>query len=464
MSPAGHRWRATAMAGVSSASTVSILILCVSLAAGAKIRKYRQVIPSFHADLLDTHVTSVDLSNVVYSFACAAQCSRNSCCRLACRNGSECQLYDIKVADYWPGLRRPYSCDLQQLYHRLGSRPRPILPTNLSTSSVSEGSDTRKSVDGFIGNENASYPNGSLNQKISLSEETRQLSPYRVNLEAVNHHKTKTKPNLHLVPTLFRLHCWKASLGRRGCVYPEEPVSGRYLSLQSLDLDPANVLTICHVEILEQQREPVMSNVSGVYTVYPKECCPVSVYCDMDTDGGGWTVIQQRRDALPREDFYRPWSDYALGFGHSPCGEFWLGLEHIHALADQRPNELRIDLEDLEGKTRWAKYRTFYVGDRDDLYALGISRYEGNAGDAMAVHDGNRFSTKDYDNDKEPRSHCAQMSEGGWWYSSPCHYANLNGKYLSGSHKSVGNGINWYQWHGNYYSLKSSTMMIRPAP
>lgn len=72
------------------------------------------------------------------------------------------------------------------------------------------------------------------------------------------------------------------------------------------------------------------------------------------------------------------------------------------------------------------------------------------------------------------RSHCyflpqppisyAYRSEGGWWYSSPCHYANLNGKYLSGSHKSVGNGINWYQWHGNYYSLKSSTMMIRPAP
>lgn len=152
-----------------------------------------------------------------------------------------------------------------------------------------------------------------------------------------------------------------------------------------------------------------LGNASGVYTIYPRECCPVSVYCDMATDGGGWTVLQRRRDVLPREDFYRPWSDYALGFGRLPCGEFWLGLEHIHALADQTPNELRVDLEDFEGGTRWAKYSAFYVSDRDDLYTLGISGYEGNAGNALAAHDGSRFSTKDNDHDGESRKHCAQM-------------------------------------------------------
>ncbi|KAG8142107.1 putative Ficolin 2 protein, partial [Naja naja] len=27
---------------------------------------------------------------------------------------------------------------------------------------------------------------------------------------------------------------------------------------------------------------------SGWYTIYPQDCKPLEVLCDMDTDGGGW--------------------------------------------------------------------------------------------------------------------------------------------------------------------------------
>ena len=33
------------------------------------------------------------------------------------------------------------------------------------------------------------------------------------------------------------------------------------------------------------------SNISGIYTVYPDDGRePIAVFCDMETDGGGWTV------------------------------------------------------------------------------------------------------------------------------------------------------------------------------
>ena len=87
--------------------------------------------------------------------------------------------------------------------------------------------------------------------------------------------------------------------------------------------------------------------------------------------------------------------------------------------------------------------------------------YLGTAGDSFAYHDGAPFTTEDQDNDNDG-GNCAVTFQGGWWYYR-CRNANLNGLYHHGIHSTHADGINWYDWKGDYYSARRSEMKVRPA-
>ena len=104
-------------------------------------------------------------------------------------------------------------------------------------------------------------------------------------------------------------------------------------------------------------------------------------------------------------------------------------------------------------------YTSFIVGDLASKYILTVSGYSGTAGDSLAEHNGQRFTTRDQDNDAAG-GNCAQTFKGAWWYIA-YHGSNLNGLYHGGPHSSYSDGVNWYRWKGHYYSLKFTDMKMR---
>ncbi|KAG7460321.1 hypothetical protein MATL_G00219990 [Megalops atlanticus] len=203
---------------------------------------------------------------------------------------------------------------------------------------------------------------------------------------------------------------------------------------------------------------------SGVYTIYPAgPTSPVQVFCDMgceeDSDGGRWTVIQRRMDGSV--NFYRGWDQYKRGFG-TASGEYWLGLETIHLLTQQKSYELRVDMQDFEGGKVHAQYSSFSIQSESEGYKLLVTGFtDGGAGDSLTYHSGHKFSTFDRDQDAAPEN-CARSYDGAFWYNS-CHYANPNGLYAWGKDSKNAVGINWYHWKAYEYSLKSIKMKIRPV-
>ncbi|XP_067896671.1 fibrinogen gamma chain [Heterodontus francisci] len=210
------------------------------------------------------------------------------------------------------------------------------------------------------------------------------------------------------------------------------------------------------------------------------------VYCEIEPNGRGWTVLQRRLDGSV--DFNRHWVEYKEGFGYlSPGGytEFWLGNEKIHLITTQHsgPYLLQITLKDWSGHHRYAEYMDFKVGSEEDKYRLRYSFYNaGDAGDAFdgfdfgddpsdkfyTAHNGMQFSTPDADHDRYNEGSCAEQDRSGWWMNR-CHAGNLNGRYHQGgvytaqqTASGFDDGIIWTTWHNRWYSLKETTMKIIP--
>ncbi|XP_069840914.1 fibrinogen-like protein 1-like protein [Dendropsophus ebraccatus] len=196
---------------------------------------------------------------------------------------------------------------------------------------------------------------------------------------------------------------------------------------------------------------------SGLYVLWPKASPPMAVYCDLSPEGGGWTIVQ--RNSLQKATAFgsQNWDQYRQGFGDL-MADHWLGNELIHHLTKQSPFTVRFLLVDNQGNKYHADYSSFMVDSEDRGYALRLSDYSGDAGDALTIrnetgiHDNMKFSTTDRDNDRWS-DNCAEVTGGGGWWFDKCHSALLN----------TDQTIYWGGLCGGSQVCKTASIMIKPG-
>jgi len=233
---------------------------------------------------------------------------------------------------------------------------------------------------------------------------------------------------------------------------------------------------VSHIESCSEHKAKLSKGAetkSGIYTIWPTGKVldgPKQVWCDMDTSGGGWTVIQRRGygtvTRANAEKFNKNWREYKLGFG-TPTQDYWLGLDSILAMGARCSNELSVVLTYFDDTVKSATYSNFTLGPETDNYKLHLSGFTtGQASDIFEKkHNGLQFNTMDRDTTDK----CATETKSGWWFVNKaskgwCAYVNLNAE-LKDKATDV-DGMTWrYSKTFTGYTapaIKKAEMMIRP--
>ena len=164
----------------------------------------------------------------------------------------------------------------------------------------------------------------------------------------------------------------------------------------------------------------VGARVSGVYEVNWMGRMKKNVRCNMEIDGGGWTVFQRRYKPLT-ENFDLDWNSYKQGFGDA-YKEFWLGNDLIHEITSSIPHYIMVFGRKANGETAVSKYGSFFIENEIEFYKIHFDDTPLTGTISLTIPgsdwsnlDGMKFSTTDKENDNHGEAHCA-LTRGGFWY------------------------------------------------
>ena len=203
---------------------------------------------------------------------------------------------------------------------------------------------------------------------------------------------------------------------------------------------------------------------SGVYEM--KDVCSVGyskafASCDMETDGGGWLVIQRRFNGMV--PFNRTLEEYENGFG-DPSGEFWYGLKNIFCFTQKEAAELRIDLEYPNGTTGYVHYKRFSISSGSS-YTASATVFKTSPGVRSNFYNPKTYYSRGNRPLYQPyfyvKANCGRNPKVGGWWDTSCR-GNPNGP-DAGQNSTV-----YAMWNGDVVTkteikIRHRSCIVNPA-